>query len=177
MLSVEIIEKVHSHNHYDFIDRYGAVFEKALNMNNIQNLAQNTIAHGDKCYSYRDTWYAMRIPFPIGVMVYLLSHYLPFSEHVRNTRDGWIAPVDWVVIACHASDQDPLYGRIKRAIAATYRKFHDDQQKLELASIDDPLVKTVTAILQDDQTTNDTDKARLIVATIKKELSVKDSQT
>ena len=43
-------------------------------------------AHGDKCYSYRDTWAKAGIPFEHGVAIYLLTYMKPWC----NEADNWV---------------------------------------------------------------------------------------
>jgi len=55
------------------------------------------VAHGDKCYSYRDKFESNGIPFAKGVAIYLLSYLNPWDNEVRETANGWVAPDEWVV--------------------------------------------------------------------------------
>lgn len=56
------------------------------------------VAHGDKCYGYRDIWNAEGIPFAHGVAMYLLTYCYPFDHEVRQTEErGWVDPYKWVI--------------------------------------------------------------------------------
>lgn len=82
-------------SHYDWLDaNLMSFFEKI----GIKNGCNGVIsAHGDKCYQYRDTWLEHGIKFNHGVAIYLAGSYYPFSEQLRETKNGWVAPVDWVI--------------------------------------------------------------------------------
>jgi hypothetical protein len=54
-------------------------------------------AHGDKAYSYRETWEKAGIHFFHGVAIYLLSYVRPFSNEVRETANGWVDVCQWVI--------------------------------------------------------------------------------
>lgn len=55
------------------------------------------VAHGDKCRQYEREWAEAGVPFFHGAAIYLLSYCWPYSQHVRETQFGWVAPKDWVI--------------------------------------------------------------------------------
>jgi hypothetical protein len=85
-------------NHYDYLNKHLKVFFDALGIPYSPGIIG---AHGDKAYGYRGEWKDAGIPFHKGVAVYLLTHENPFSKEVRDTPNGWVAPVDWVVQNYH----------------------------------------------------------------------------
>lgn len=54
-------------------------------------------AHGDKCGQYRQKFDENGLPFEYGVAIYLLTYVPQFSTEVRETVNGWVAPVDWII--------------------------------------------------------------------------------
>jgi len=83
-------------NHYDWLEKYLPDFFKKQGLD-FKNYCGIISAHGDKCYSYRAIWHSYNIPFEHGIAIYLLSYCFPFSEEVRNTKNGWVKPDQWVV--------------------------------------------------------------------------------
>lgn len=55
------------------------------------------VAHGDKGYCYRYQWADAGIPFEHGMALYLLSYCRPYSQEMRETVNGWVQPVEWVI--------------------------------------------------------------------------------
>ena len=82
-------------NHYRFIERVGDEAKKIANLQFDPD--QISVAHGDKCYGYRDEWENKDIDFRIGALLYLMTHMLPYCTHVRETDDGWVDPGKWVI--------------------------------------------------------------------------------
>ena len=83
-------------NHYDWLDINFQNFVEGLGVE--EDLRGLISAHGDKCYSYKDLWERMFIPFEHGVAVYLLTYWNPWSKDVRVLENGdWQAPETWVV--------------------------------------------------------------------------------
>lgn len=81
-------------SHYKYCDKYFVEFAKKLGIDT------NTApigAHGDKCYSYDSEWEDAGIPFSHGVMIFLISYELPYSNEVRQTDNGFIDVGDWVI--------------------------------------------------------------------------------
>lgn len=81
-------------NHYKWLDHHLQTFFKALGVSCTNGII---VAHGDKCYSYREEWEDAGIPFSHGVALYLLSYIHPYSKTCRETEGGWIKPSDWVI--------------------------------------------------------------------------------
>lgn len=83
-------------SHYDWLEKHFKAFALAVGVG--WAWADGIIsAHGDKCYNYRGIWQEAGIPFSHGVAIYLLTYLNPFAKEVRETKDGWVAPADWVV--------------------------------------------------------------------------------
>lgn len=82
-------------NHYPYLEKN---FQTFLNYLNIKGEWMGFIvAHGDKCYGYKEKWERANIPFKYGVAVYLLTHIPPYSNEVRQTKSGWVDPGQWVI--------------------------------------------------------------------------------
>lgn len=86
-------------NHYDWLEKnldgiWKAIFDKGLSKSGNAGII---IAHGDKCYQYRDKLKSEGIPFHHGIAIYLLSYVKPYANEVRETDRGWVAPIDWVI--------------------------------------------------------------------------------
>lgn len=85
-------------NHYTWLDSY---FDQFLdNMKHPRHGESSEgmiVAHGDKCYGYRDDWDQSGVPFEHGVALYLLTYHHPWSGEVRETTDGWVDPWVWVI--------------------------------------------------------------------------------
>ena len=82
-------------NHYEYLkENLNNIFHKI----GIQGSKTGMIAaHGDKAYGYEDEWNKAGVPFNHGVVVYFLTYLKPWSETVRETKNGWIAPGPWVI--------------------------------------------------------------------------------
>ena len=86
-------------NHYEYLEDNFEKFLKKLGLENYSNYAKSMIiADGDKCYQYQQKWENNNIPFHHGAALYLITKLPPYTEEVRQTKDGWIAPDDWVII-------------------------------------------------------------------------------
>lgn len=72
----------------------GDVFSSTLGLRD--NVADMLCAHGDKCYQYREVGEKHGVEFYQLVMVYLLSHDLPYSKTVRDTPNGWVGLPEWL---------------------------------------------------------------------------------
>ena len=84
-------------NHYDWLDEHLPTFFKNVGVSFEKN-AGIIVAHGDKCYQYRDRWEFEYIPFDHGVAIYLLSYVHPYADEVRETVDNtWVDPKEWVI--------------------------------------------------------------------------------
>lgn len=87
-------------SHYDWLDKNLPTFFAKVGLDWRGNEGIIS-AHGDKCYTYREQWEKEGIPFEHGVAVYLLSYCRPFDKESRETINGWVPPVDWVIKAYH----------------------------------------------------------------------------
>lgn len=82
-------------SHYDWLEKNLSKFFERIGMagKDVGLIS----AHGDKCRQYSDEWERRGIPFEHGAAIYLLSYCHPFSKTVRETKDGWVTPKDWVM--------------------------------------------------------------------------------
>ena len=83
-------------SHYDWLAENLQVFFSALNVPEYSRHGFE-VAHGDKCYQYREEWKKVGIPFEHGVAIYFLTYISPWDMEVRETANGWVAPVKWVI--------------------------------------------------------------------------------
>jgi hypothetical protein len=81
-------------SHYDWLEDNLQDFFKKVHINQNNGII---VSHGDKCYSYQKIWEEAGVPFEHGVALYLLSHCSPFDKECRDTENGWVAPMDWVI--------------------------------------------------------------------------------
>lgn len=84
-------------SHYDYLDRTFPSFLKKLGINFEDRCPGIIVSHGDKCYAYEGKWEENNISFEHGVSLYLLTYLRPWSEEVRETKNGWVDPSDWVI--------------------------------------------------------------------------------
>jgi len=83
-------------NHYDWLRENLPHILDNLSIN--PSWSEGLITgHGDKCDGYKERWEQHGIPFPHGVAYYLLTRIEPWSEEVRQTKDGWVDPGEWVL--------------------------------------------------------------------------------
>lgn len=83
-------------SHYNYLEENLQKFFEANGVNWQYNKGI-IVAHGDKCESYKQKWLSADIPFPQGVAIYLIAYNAPFSAEVRDTKNGWVDPGQWVV--------------------------------------------------------------------------------
>lgn len=83
-------------SHYTWLDNHFPAFLQSLGIDPKMG-AGLSVAHGDKCYGYKEQWEEAGLSFPHGVAIYLITHLAPYSREVRNTDSGWVAPADWVI--------------------------------------------------------------------------------
>lgn len=90
-------------NHYDYLELHFEAFYRKLceveklPVTNAAGGGGLIVAHGDKCYQYRDEWRRAGLTFEHGVAIYLLTYLGPWSDSVRGTPDGWVSPSQWVI--------------------------------------------------------------------------------
>lgn len=83
-------------SHYDWLSIHLKSFFDQIGID-IDYHEGTIVAHGDKCYAYRDKWQEAGIPFPHGVAIYLACYFRPYSSEVRETKDGWVRVEEWVI--------------------------------------------------------------------------------
>ena len=82
-------------NHYKFIEYVGPYIQEMFKLQ--YNPNDLSVAHGDKCYGYRDEWENAGVPFNHGALIYLFTHMSPYSIQVRETENGWVDVCQWVI--------------------------------------------------------------------------------
>jgi len=82
-------------SHYDWLEANLPEFASNLGIDP-SRLTGCIVAHGDKCYSYRDGWAKAGIPFEHGVALYFLTYLNPWHSECHETPVGWVAPNLWV---------------------------------------------------------------------------------
>lgn len=105
-------------SHYDWLHaNLPVIFEKlGINFNHHAGIIG---AHGDKAYSYKTDWDKAGIHFFHSVAIYLLTYCRPYSQEVRQTKNGWV-PVDVWVIDNHE--------RFKHALPEILKGEQDDER-------------------------------------------------
>lgn len=83
-------------SHYDYLRDHLPTFFDQLDVGWEGNEGI-IVAHGDKCYGYRERWADVGITFDHGTAIYLLSYVSPYAREVRDTSDGWVDPGQWVI--------------------------------------------------------------------------------
>jgi hypothetical protein len=123
---VKRVRRVAPKSHYDWLDEHFETFLTRVYVaaerdpEHAKGEKGLISAHGDKCYAYREEWAAAGIPFEHGVAVYLLSYLYPWSNTVRKTDGGWVAPKDWVIAE---------YPKYKGHMPAAYKAVQQQQQE------------------------------------------------
>jgi hypothetical protein len=88
-------------SHYEYLKKHLPAFFDAVGVRGGWEMNQGVIiAHGDKCYAYREFWERGGLHFYHGVSIYLLTYCHPFADEVRETKqsdNGWIDPKWWVL--------------------------------------------------------------------------------
>lgn len=83
-------------SHYAYLEQNCKEFDIAIGLKLGNGTYDVISAHADKCYSYKSIWAEHDILFVHGVMLFLLSYIRPYSDTVRDTNNGFVAPVKWV---------------------------------------------------------------------------------
>lgn len=83
-------------SHYGYLERILPGFFKELGVSWDEN-AGIIGAHGDKFYQYQDAFEKAGMTFKQGCAIAMLTYVRPFGLEVRETENGWVKPVDWVV--------------------------------------------------------------------------------
>lgn len=81
-------------NHYKWLEQNLQSFFKELNIDCCNGII---VAHGDKCYGYKNKWEKAGIPFYHGIAIYLLSYIHPFSNESRDVNGTWVPVDQWVI--------------------------------------------------------------------------------
>lgn len=81
-------------NSDDYVAEYGPIFSRYLE---VENVAGMLTAHGDKARQYRDRWLSEGLCYGKACLLHLLSYTAEYAGQVRQTRNGFVPPVDWVI--------------------------------------------------------------------------------
>lgn len=85
-------------NHYEYCERILPGLFQNLGISYADNGGRGIIvAHGDKCYGYKDDLEDKGIPFNHTAAIYLLTYCRPYSQQVRSTAAGWVDPKEWII--------------------------------------------------------------------------------
>lgn len=77
-------------SHYNYLDANWTKFAEQVG---VKDPSEGMIvAHGDKCYQYKDFWEANNVPFYHGTAIFLLSYCYPFTEEYgeRSNVKKWV---------------------------------------------------------------------------------------
>ena len=83
-------------NHYEYLERVLPEFFKVLGLAP-QYYDGILVAHGDKVSQYRPQIEAAGMMFGQGAALCMLTYCEPFASECRETENGWVAPIDWIV--------------------------------------------------------------------------------
>lgn len=83
-------------SHYDWLNQNFELFCKSAGVDDDEHRGLIG-AHGDKCYGYRHAWEDAGIPFEHGVAIFLLTYVNPYGKEVRETENGWVNVMQWVL--------------------------------------------------------------------------------
>jgi hypothetical protein len=84
-------------DHYKWLEKHIAKIQESLTLDKGTINSGVITAHGNKCEKYKDEWAKESIPFPHGAAMYLLTYFQPWRDLVRDTRSGFVPPVEWVI--------------------------------------------------------------------------------
>ena len=85
-----------SKNHYEWIETNLPLLLTSLGIDSSEAEGMG-LAHGDKCYQYKQEWEDAGVPWFHGVGIYMLSYINPYEKEVRNTTNGWVPVEEWVI--------------------------------------------------------------------------------
>ena len=54
--------------------------------------------------------------------MYLLTHIPPFTQQVRETKNGWVSPEDWALVKIHETELQNLIVESEKAAQITFGK-------------------------------------------------------
>jgi hypothetical protein len=84
-------------SHYQWLENNLPQIFEAVGIN--KDLAIGSITSGgDKCYGSQELFEKCGLHFYHGVAIYLLLGFPPFCEEVRNTKNGWVDPFQWIIL-------------------------------------------------------------------------------
>lgn len=83
-------------NHYPYLEAHLFDFMAKVGVN-VDSCKGLISAAGDKCHQYQRKWEDAGVPFQHGATIYMLTYCDPFSDEVRETGNGFVAPAQWVI--------------------------------------------------------------------------------
>jgi hypothetical protein len=84
-------------NHYPYLESHLFTFMEKVGVLHVDSCRGLISAAGDKCRQYQYQWEKNGIPFQHGAAIYMLTYCAPFSDEVRETGNGFVAPAKWVI--------------------------------------------------------------------------------
>ena len=54
--------------------------------------------------------------------MYLLTHIPPFTQQVRETKNGWVSPEDWALVKIHETELQNLIVESEKAAQITFEQ-------------------------------------------------------
>ena len=94
--SIELNQWNRPISHYDFLEKNFDTILVRMGREDMLRHYGNFSASGDKYYSYREAWATAGLPFHYGAAMYHLMELIYYNE-VRQTKEGWVHPKDWVL--------------------------------------------------------------------------------
>lgn len=67
-----------------------------------------------------DTHCRSHATFYRAAFMYLLTYIPPFTQQVRETENGWVAPEDWVLVKLHETEFQNLIIECEKAAQITF---------------------------------------------------------
>lgn len=85
-----------ANNHRDWIEFVMPVVAERLGINPVLVKGME-VSDGDKTEQYRDRWESAGLDYRIAAVVYCFSKVPPYSQTCRQTQNGFVEPVRWVI--------------------------------------------------------------------------------
>lgn len=69
-----------------------------------------------------DTHFRSHATFYRLAFMYLLTHIPPFTQQVRETKNGWVSPEDWALVKIHETELQNLIVESEKAAQITFEQ-------------------------------------------------------
>lgn len=69
-----------------------------------------------------DTYFRSHATFYRLAFMYLLTHIPPFTQQVRETKNGWVSPEDWALVKIHETELQNLIIECEKTAQITFEK-------------------------------------------------------